>query len=266
MNEIRGKYKPGEITRSGLTIIEYIGNKTYKCISACECKKEIVVPTSFIHKQKYCGTDCFESKQEISNRNKKNILGQKFGKLIVVKMSPKRTSTRNIFWECICECGNIRIVDSYDLRHNQIKCCVQCATNNNKINIPTEKADVAITQFFYPNYNTNEERAIARRFKMIKKGARERNILFEITKEDYQKIAFSSCVFCGKLDTKTFKYNNSFFVKNINGIDRINNLKGYINENIQSCCYRCNQLKGTFEEKEFLDYIMGILKYRGLIS
>ena len=37
----------------------------------------------------------------------KNLVGKKFGKLTVIKLSEKRNPTNNkILWECLCDCGN----------------------------------------------------------------------------------------------------------------------------------------------------------------
>ena len=41
-----------------------------------------------------------------SNNTKKDLVGQKFGRLTVIKDSGERKDNR-IIWECQCECGNI---------------------------------------------------------------------------------------------------------------------------------------------------------------
>jgi len=50
------------------------------------------------------------------------------------------------------------------------------------------------------------------------------------------KIANTPCVYCNNLLD-----NNSLFGS---GLDRIDNLKGYENENVVSCCKTCNMIKG----------------------
>lgn len=55
-----------------------------------------------------------------------DITGCHFGKLTVVKRaSNKIQDSGNIvtMWECICECGNKRIVDSASLRKGRAKSC-----------------------------------------------------------------------------------------------------------------------------------------------
>lgn len=53
-----------------------------------------------------------------------NLVGKRFGKLVVVKKSNERKgSYRGICWECKCDCGNNRVVLGVDLQNNQIKSC-----------------------------------------------------------------------------------------------------------------------------------------------
>lgn len=45
-----------------------------------------------------------------------DLTGQKFGMLTVVGETKKPNNT-NVFWECICECGNISVVRTHPLTH-----------------------------------------------------------------------------------------------------------------------------------------------------
>jgi len=75
----------------------------------------------------------------------------------------------------------------------------------------------------------------------------KKEILCSITFENYIKIANTPCVYCNNLLD-----NNSLFGS---GLDRIDNLKGYENENVVSCCKTCNMIKGevfTMEETKIM--------------
>lgn len=54
---------------------------------------------------------------------KNNLVGQKFGRLTVIKDSNKRTSSGAIIWECQCECGNITYVNKSKLTSGNTKSC-----------------------------------------------------------------------------------------------------------------------------------------------
>lgn len=50
-----------------------------------------------------------------------NLVGQKFGKLVVLKR--KVTENNLALWECQCECGNIRIVNTTLIKKGLVKAC-----------------------------------------------------------------------------------------------------------------------------------------------
>lgn len=45
-----------------------------------------------------------------------------------------------------------------------------------------------------------------------------------------------------------------------NGIDRIDSLKGYILENVVTCCYQCNYAKSDLDIEEFKNLVIMIYK------
>ena len=44
----------------------------------------------------------------------KNLIGVKFGKLMVIELAPK-TKNRSVLWRCICDCGNEKIARNRNL-------------------------------------------------------------------------------------------------------------------------------------------------------
>lgn len=52
-----------------------------------------------------------------------DLTGKRFGRLTVVRATSKRSSQGDIFWECICDCGNIDIVNGKSLRCSGQKSC-----------------------------------------------------------------------------------------------------------------------------------------------
>ena len=72
------------------------------------------------------------------------------------------------------------------------------------------------------------------------------------------QIAQQPCYYCGDLpiekDYDNFKIVDSRVVK-LHGIDRVNNLKGYIKGNCVSCCKKCNVAKSTMSKEDFLNHI-----------
>ena len=54
-----------------------------------------------------------------------DLIGQRFGKLIVISKTDRPSHLKNssIYWLCECECGNTKICNSSDLRKGYIKSC-----------------------------------------------------------------------------------------------------------------------------------------------
>jgi len=54
---------------------------------------------------------------------KLNLIGQKFGRLLVVSKSQKTDSSGNLHWDCVCECGNKKIVVGFSLIQGATTSC-----------------------------------------------------------------------------------------------------------------------------------------------
>ena len=52
----------------------------------------------------------------------KNLLGQRFGKLVVIKYAGKEKRGRSL-WLCQCDCGNQKVIPARHLLHNDAKSC-----------------------------------------------------------------------------------------------------------------------------------------------
>ena len=82
-----------------------------KCV--CDCEQHTIVYKTYYYLTHSENPSCGCVGREISRRNglknKKDLIGEKFGRLTVVKDSGKRRKTPNgsmVIWECICDCGS----------------------------------------------------------------------------------------------------------------------------------------------------------------
>ena len=66
-----------------------------------------------------------------------------------------------------------------------------------------------------------------------------RNLPFKITLEQFLDYWNNTCYFCGDI------------IEGI-GLDRLDNTKGYVKNNIVACCSTCNMMKKCQQEKEFI--------------
>jgi len=52
-----------------------------------------------------------------------DLSGQTFGRLTVICASDKRSKSGDMYWNCVCECGNKKEVVSTNLKHGKTKSC-----------------------------------------------------------------------------------------------------------------------------------------------
>ena len=57
------------------------------------------------------------------HQNRSNLLGIRFGRLLVEADSGERCSGHDILWRCKCDCGNVSTVSTSHLKRNQTKSC-----------------------------------------------------------------------------------------------------------------------------------------------
>ena len=76
------------------------------------------------------------------------------------------------------------------------------------------------------------------KFCRYKTRSKERNISFQLTKKQFISFWQKNCHYCGsKIETI--------------GIDRVDNNKGYLIDNIVACCRTCNSIKNNRTLDEF---------------
>lgn len=73
-----------------------------------------------------------------------------------------------------------------------------------------------------------------------KYGAKQRQLLFQITKEEFENLWEKPCHYCNSP------------IETI-GLDRVDNNKGYVIENIVPCCKICNFMKAQLNKKDFVN-------------
>lgn len=211
----------------------------------CQCKKKtrrIVLKKSLRSgASTSCGCINLEKSQKrLEEQNKKEI-GKIYGKWLVLEpiKRPKHIKSRSAFFLCECQCQKKthRAVCANSLRNGgSISCgCIKNEIRN--INAP---------------YN--------QLFRNYKHSATQREIDLDLTLEDIKIITQKKCYYCGREPSRTLKsaYRHSFFY---NGIDRVDNTKGYIKSNCVPCCTDCNTAKSIKTFQEFNEWVSRVYFY-----
>ncbi len=82
-------------------------------------------------------------------------------------------------------------------------------------------------------------------YKNYIRSADDKNLNFELTKEQFIELCRKECFYCGDIQEKGF-----------NGIDRIDCKGDYIKDNIVPCCEICNWIKGSLNQEVFLKMVL----------
>lgn len=140
----------------------------------------------------------------------------------------------------------------------EVKKCSDCKSKekheiSTHIELLREKYDVTPITTPISTLSSKQEEiiiSVSELWRSIQKGAYNRELLFTITETDFERLAILPCYYCG------------FYSKTrLNGIDRIDNNKGYIIDNCITCCKMCNIIKNSQHPNEFLDKIDCIINY-----
>lgn len=101
-----------------LTVIEHVGPKKWHC--RCACGNEIVTCSSSLLKGHTRSCGCL--RREIQGQCKVDLRGQRFERLVAVQEVDRSASlTRR--WECLCDCGQTKVVNQSDLRNGNTRSC-----------------------------------------------------------------------------------------------------------------------------------------------
>lgn len=153
-----------------------------------------------------------------------DLTGLKFSKLTVVKYAGQNKHKHNI-WLCLCECGKETIGSTGDIRRGHKQSC-GCFFNSIIKRGANKKA---------PGESACHQAYLQYKHKSIR-----RNIQFELSFEKYKELSSQCCYYCNALpNNKAYtRSKNGFYINN--GIDRVDNSKGYIYNNVVPCCKTCN--------------------------
>lgn len=177
--------------------------------------------------------------------------GDVFGRLTVVEYANIQHRTR--YYKCVCVCGNVVTIRGVSLTIGATTSCGCYARELSR-------------QKLLNNNYTRLEDGVSQRNQVIltyKINAKRRNLLYNLTIEEFEQLTLSNCHYCGNKPSSIRKDKRSDSIFYIyNGIDRIDNTKGYIVENVVTCCKICNYAKGTMSYNDFIAYLERIKVFR----
>ena len=179
------------------------------------------------------------------------LIGKRIGKLTIIGPGPVRGNIKRSFWLCRCECGNEINVRETRLLTVDFPGC-GCLRGQRIRTVPPEIAAL----------KDRWSKAAVWRYYQYKQSARRRGLVFSIPEEDFEQLCKQDCFYCGAPPhnisrvpnrdkgegrrQKEFKYN---------GLDRVDNDRGYCRENVVPCCITCNRAKRAMSQPDFLAWV-----------
>lgn len=171
--------------------------------------------------------------------------------MLVIKLLDEKGNKGQLKYLCKCDCGNEHIVTGESLRSGKSKSC-GCF----------KKEFVEKNKF---KRNENREIAILKiQYSHLKRRNKNKGFSEIISFDEFCKLSKMRCYYCDIEYSRILedRYNEmkskgkiSDTVVKINGIDRIDSSKGYENNNVVTCCCKCNIAKHTMTQNEFKEWV-----------
>ena len=156
-----------------------------------------------------------------------SLIGRKFGRLTVTAIGDLRGKNRYLW--CRCACGVEKQVLRQDLEWGDTRSC-GCMRR--------EKAQT-----------TELEKALSKKWRQYTSCAKVDKRAFKLSRKRFYAIVSQACYYCG-IDGSP-----------LNGIDRVDNLRGYTRTNCVPCCTTCNRAKLQMTQREFLHWVQRVYKH-----
>ena len=195
-----------------------------------------------------------------SGRPGRDILGVRFGRLIVVRYLGRTQNGVNtpLVWMCKCDCGKEKDAMQHHLTCGSVlSCgCLQQEISAAKLKHRILPVGEAFVNSLFSRYRQQ---------------AKERRREFTLTKEQFEAEITKPCFYCGAKPVIPVWAQNSTGWKGYstwngvvpcNGLDRVDNAVGYIRSNIVAACATCNMAKTDMQVQEFVDWARRLVEWQ----
>lgn len=172
-----------------------------------------------------------------------DLTGIVFGKLTVVGFSGRsKNKSKRFTWNCRCECGGSKVVETSSLNNGKIKDC-GCTGRSSEFRRSRAR---------HKGWGESLRNKILDSYK---RNARKRSLVVEIPDSRFFEMFGEKCFYCGSVPSRTVSSKKAYGTFTYNGVDRLDNSIGYIDGNVVSCCAECNYKKGDQHFDNFSKWV-----------
>lgn len=218
--------------------------KRWRCRCVCGRERDVFQYVLFSGNSTSCGC-----------RNGEDLTGQKFGDLVALR--PVLRGDRIRVWLCQCVCGKEHLARPDALKRGKTTSCGCEGMKRRKEALKKLRKEpgAAAKNLLYAKY---------------KSSAKKRGREFSLTKEEFHRLTCLNCHYCGSPPSNHYrdwqKEADAEWAEKgailYNGIDRVNNDRGYVCDNVVPCCFVCNRAKHTMSEEEFRAWIARLVNHQ----
>ena len=224
--------------------IDKSGRYIRRYICRCLCGKERAITAGRIKTRppSQCN-QCIKKNRSIivAERINNTLPGNRLGRFTVI--SSERVGA-TIMWQLRCDCGELIQKTTRELHRSSVYGCAKCNTRIRKENL-----EAAALRDIHGRYKLN---------------AKNRNIEFKLNQNLVAELITKPCYYCGVAHSNIFTYRKEKFL--FNGIDRVDNSRGYLCNNVVPACKICNTAKRTMPKEHFIAMVTRIAKHLNLLK
>lgn len=92
------------------------------------------------------------------------------------------------------------------------------------------------------------DKSLPKEYKSYLSRANNKGLTFDLSVEEFYSIVNQDCFYCGS--------------EGMNGLDKIDCKGHYTKDNVLSCCTKCNMMKFTYSQADFIKHVKKIYVYQ----
>ncbi len=194
--------------------------------------------------------------------NRIDMAGQTYNSWKVIEIDHEKSKGKTLYWKAEClECNKTFTVFGANIRNGLSKRCTACGCGH-----AHDKQTGQIR-----TKRTAQQSAHYYLFLQLRKSAAKRKHEWQLSEAQTISLITKNCSYCNiqpSLLAAPLKFlglsqkrtESAKFLRN--GIDRVDSSKGYVEDNVVTCCETCNKAKLSMTTEEFLAWVERVYNFR----